>query len=46
MSVDKRNNEKETCSVIYAKKTTEDVWKEYKTQLEAANFLKLRTSND
>ena len=45
MSVDKRNNKKETCSVIYAKKTTEDVWKEYKTQLEAANFLKLRTSN-
>ena len=45
MSVDKRNNEKETCSMILAKKPTEDVWKEYKTQLEAANLLKLRTSN-
>jgi hypothetical protein len=45
MSVDKRNNEKETCLMIYAKKTNEDVWKEYKTQLEAANLLKLRTSN-
>ena len=45
MSVDKRNNEKETSPMIYAKKPTEDVWKEYKTQLEAANLLKLRTSN-
>lgn len=45
MYVDKRNNEKETYPIIYAKKTTEDVWKEYKTQLEAANLLKLRTSN-
>jgi len=45
MSVDKMNNEKETCSMIFAKKPNEEVWKEYKTQLEAANLLKLRTSN-
>lgn len=45
MSVDKRNNEKETCSMIFAKKPNEEVWKKYKTQLEAANLLKLRTSN-
>ena len=28
MSVNKRNNEKEICPMIYAKKTNEDVWKD------------------
>jgi len=45
LTVDKRNNEKETCSMVYAKKPNEEVWTEYKTQLEAANALQLRTSN-
>ena len=45
LSVDKRNNEKESCLVIYAKKSNEDEWIKYKTQLEAANLLGLRASN-
>ena len=44
-TVDKRNNEKETCSRVYAKKLKEEVWTEYKTQLEAAKTLQLQKTN-
>ena len=45
MTVDNRNNKKETCVVVLAKKPDEEVWKEYKSQREAATVLNLRTSN-
>lgn len=45
LKVDERNNEKETCSMVYAKKPNEEVWSEYKTQLAAANALQLRTTS-
>ena len=45
MSVDKKKNKKEFFSVIYAKKPDDTEWKEYKTQLEAAKLLGLRSSN-
>ena len=45
MTVDNRNNKKETCVVVLAKKPDEEVWKEYKSQREAAKVLNLRTPN-
>ena len=45
MTVDNRNNKKETCVVVLAKKPDEEVWKEYKSQREAGTVLNLRTSN-
>ena len=45
LSVDKRKNEKIIYYVICAKKSNENEWIKYKTQLEAANSLGLRASN-
>lgn len=45
MTVKNQNNEKETKTIIYAKKTNEDTWKEYDTQLAAATALNLHTPN-
>jgi hypothetical protein len=45
MCVINKKNKKEYCALVYGKKTNEDVWKEYKTQSEAAKLLNLHSSN-
>lgn len=43
--IDKINNEKDTTSVIYAKKLNDTKWIKFKTQLEASKTLGLYTAN-
>ena len=45
MTVDKRNEEKKTCNVIYARKYGDVNWFKFNTQREAAIKLGLQTSN-
>lgn len=42
---EKKNNNKEVQTMVYAKKPSEEMWIEYKTQLDASKALNLRTSN-
>lgn len=45
MYVDKRNQQKKTRNVIYAKKYNDEDWIKYNSQREAAKILDLQTSN-